>query len=169
MTASCHARRCMADMKSPLDRCQLGLTKGLSASPCLVDLVQYILNKAEASNYVSLLATDYGRSFDKVDITVALQHLHQVNARLGLLPWIADFLSDRGHCIRLGPSTLDWPATTCEVGQKTKTVPVLFLAVVSEVATETDCCWKHINDTPVGVTCNPRTSTPATGLQNFTD
>ena len=133
MSASCHARY-LADMDSSLDRCQFGNRKGHSTSHYLVDLVQYILNQAEAGNYVNLLAIDYSKALDKVDITIALQHLHQMDVGQELLPWIADFLSNCEQCVKLGPSTSDWLATTCGVPQGTKVGPVVSLAMVNEVA-----------------------------------
>ena len=97
----------MADMDSSLDPCQFSNRKGRSASHYLVDLVQYILNEAEAGNYVNLLAVNYSKAFNRVDITIALQHLHRMNVCPELLPRIADFLSNREQCVRLGPNTSD--------------------------------------------------------------
>ena len=124
------SRWILADMDSSLDRCQFGNRKGRSTSHYLVDLVQYILSEAEAGNYVSLLAIDYSKALDKVDVTIVLQHLHQMNVRPELLPWIADFLSNCEQCVKLDPSTSDWLATTCRVPQGTKVGPVAFLAMV---------------------------------------
>ena len=69
-----------------------------------------ILNKAEAGNYVNLLAVDYSKAFDRFDVTIALQHLHRMNVGPELLPWIADFLSNREQCVNLAPvPQTGWP------------------------------------------------------------
>ena len=59
-------------------------------------MLQYILNEAEHGHCVSLLAIDYSKAFDKVDITVAMHKLLKMNVRRELLPWVADFYHQQG-------------------------------------------------------------------------
>ena len=84
-------------------------------------------------------------------------------------PWIADFLSNREQCVKLGPNTSEWLATTCGLAHGTKLGPVVFLAMVNEAATETDRRWKYVDDITVAESCNSRSTTPTTGLQDTMD
>ena len=86
-------------------------------------MVQFILTEAERGRYTNLLAIDYSKAFDKVDINVALRKLLDLHVRPELLPWLSDFLSNRQQCVRLGQTTSDWTGTTCGVPQGTKGGP----------------------------------------------
>jgi len=59
-------------MDSTLDCAQYGNRRGRSSTHYLVDLVQFILNEAELGRYVNLLAIDFSKAFDKVDVTIAI-------------------------------------------------------------------------------------------------
>ena len=154
------SRWMMDDMLPSLDPYQFGNRKGRSTSHYLVELVQYVLNEAEAGRYVNLLTIDYSKAFDKADITVALRHLLNMNVRRELIPWISNFLSSRQQCVKLASHTSEWSSTTCGVPQGTKLGPVVFLAMVNLVATESGCRWKYVDDITVGESCNPMAFTP---------
>ena len=95
-------------MDSTLDCTQYGNRRGRSSTHYLVDLVQFILNEAELGRYVNLLAIDFSKAFDKVDVTIAIQRLLDMHLCPALLPWIADFLTDRKQCVRLLSHTSHW-------------------------------------------------------------
>ena len=103
-----------------------------------MDLVQFILNEAELDRYLNLLAIDFSKPVNKVDITTAMQRLLDMNVCPALLPWICHFLIDREQCVRLSSYTSDWSRTTCGVPLKgSKVGPIIvFLAMVNDVAAE---------------------------------
>ena len=158
----------LEDMDCLLDSKQYGNRKGLSTSHYLVDMVQYILNEAERGHSVNLLAIDYSKAFDKVDITVAMHKLLHMHVRCELLPWVADFLTDREQCVRLSGQTSTWSETTCGVPQGTKLGPTVFLAMVNDVASENQTRWKYVDDITVAEAYNPRISA-GTGTQQAMD
>eukprot|EP00918_Siedleckia_nematoides_P068959 GHVU01150340.1.p2 GENE.GHVU01150340.1~~GHVU01150340.1.p2 ORF type:complete len:195 (-),score=13.98 GHVU01150340.1:788-1372(-) len=109
-------------------------------------MVQYILNEAELGHSVNLLAIDYSKAFDKVDITVAMKKLLNMHVRPELLPSITDFLSNREQCVRLSGHVSSMSNTTCGVPQGTKIGPTVFLAMVNDVASEMVNRWKYVDD-----------------------
>ena len=123
----------MEDMNPNLDQKQFGNRKHRFTSHYLVQLVQYAYHALEDGQSADLLAIDYSKAFDRVDINVALKKLIQMNVRPQLLPWIGNFLSGRRHCVRANGTTSTWFETTCGVPQGTKLGPVVFLAMVNDV------------------------------------
>ena len=158
----------LQNMGPTLDCAQYGNRRGRSTIHYLVDLVQFVLREAERGRYVNLLAIDFSKAFDKVDETVAVQKLLDMNVRRELLPWIADFLSNRQQCVRLSSHITGRTFTTCGVRQGTKVGPVVFLAMVNQVAVDKPQRWKYVDDITVGESCAPRTP-PTSGLQQAMD
>ena len=140
----------MEDMEQSLDPSQFGNRNGRSTSHYLVNLVQFVLGEAEQGRHTNLLTIDYSKAFDKVDTNIAIQKLLQMHVRPELLPWISDFLSNRQLCVRLGKTTSQWSAITCGVPQGTKVGPVVFLAMVNDVASAAPFKWKYVDDITVG-------------------
>jgi len=130
------AKWMMEDMTPKLDPRQYGNRKGCSATHYLVQLVQYAHQAVEDGYNADLLAIDYSKAFDRVDITVAMQKLLKMGVRRELLPWIGSFLSNRQQCVRANGAMSDWMTITCGVPQGTKVGPVVFLAMVNDVADE---------------------------------
>jgi len=140
----------MQDMGEQLDSAQFSNRKGRSPTHYLVNVVQFILAEAERGRHTNLLAIDYSKAFDKVDINVALRKLLDLHVRPELLPWLSDFLSNRQQCVRLDQTTSDWIGTTCGVPQGTKVGPVVFLAMLNDVASDFPSRWKYVDDITIG-------------------
>ena len=98
----------LQDMDSTLDCAQCGNRKGRSNTHYLVELVRFMLKEAEVGRFVKLLAIDFSKVFDKVDVTLIMQRLLDMDVRPELLPWIADFLTDRKQCVRHGRQMEIW-------------------------------------------------------------
>ena len=58
-----------------LDPVRYGNHKGRSATRYFADLRLFVLCDVELGRYVNLLMVDYGKAFDKVDITLAMEKL----------------------------------------------------------------------------------------------
>ena len=121
----------LQDMGPTLDCAQYGNRRGRSTTHYLVDLVKFVLREAKRGCYVNLLAINFSKTFDKVEVTVALQKLSDMTVRRELLPWIADFLSNRQQCLRLLSHITGRTSTTCGVPQGTKVGSIVFLAMVT--------------------------------------
>ena len=124
----------MGDMESSLENSQFGNRKGRSTNQYFVQLVQYAHQALQDGQNADFLAIDYSKAFDRVDITVAINKLLNMNVRRLILPWIGSFLSDRKQRVIVNRARSDWYDVTCGVHQGTKVGPVLVLAMVNTVA-----------------------------------
>lgn len=156
----------MEDMAPQLDPWQFGNRKGRSTNHYLVNLVQHAFQALEDGYCEDLLAIDYSKAFDRVDITIALNKLLQMNVRRELLPWVGDFLSGRKQQVRTNGATSDWRTVTCGVPQGTKLGPVVFLAMVNEVAVTHNNRWKFVDDITLATRTKASTQTD-TSLQHL--
>ena len=136
-------------MESSLDHSQFGNRKGRSTNHYLVQLVQYAHQALQDGRSADFLAIDYSKAFDRVDITVALNKLLNMNVRKEILPWIGSFLSGRKQRVKVNGATSDWYDVTCGVPQGTKVGPVVFLAMVNNVAEFQPNRWKFVDDITV--------------------
>ena len=116
----------------------------------LINMVQFILIEAERGRHTNLLAIDYSKAFDKVDINVALRKLLDLHVRPELRRWLSDVLSNRQQCVRLGQTTADWTGNTCGVPQGTNVGRVVFLAMVNYVSHGFPFRWKYVDDITIG-------------------
>ena len=105
------------DMPDSQDPAQCGNRKGRSATHFVAQLIHFLLNEAVAGRSVNfLVVVDYPKAFDRMDITVFMKHLVHLNVRAELVPWIADFLTNRQHYVKLTTGQLsDWKPKTCGV------------------------------------------------------
>ncbi len=145
----------MEDMAPNLDHRQFGNRKGRSTNHYLVQLVQYAYQALEDGHTADLLTIDYSKAFDRVDATVALRRLLQMDVRRQLLPWVGNFLSGRRHCVKANGAISDWVMVTCGVPQGTKLGPVIFLAMVDDVAQWHVDRWKFVDDITVAACSKP--------------
>ena len=76
----------MGDMESSLDHSQFGNRKGRSTNHYLVQLVQYPHQALQDGQSADFLAIDYSKAFDRVDKTVALNKLLNMNVRREISP-----------------------------------------------------------------------------------
>ena len=139
----------MSDIESSLDHSQFGNRKGRSTNHYLVQLAQYAHQALQDGQSADFLAIDYSKAFDRVDITVALNKLLDMNVRRKILPWIGSFLSGRKQRVRVNGATSDWYDVTCGVAQGSKVGPVVFLAMVNTVAELQPNRWKCVDDITV--------------------
>ena len=145
----------MADMESSLDHSQFGNRKGRSTNHYLVQLVQYAHQALQDGQSADFLAIDYNKAFDRVDITVALNKLLNMNVRKEILPWIGSFLSGRKQRVKVNVATSDWYDVTCGVPQGTKVGPVVFVAMVNNIAEFQPNRWKFVDDITVASRSKP--------------
>ena len=149
----------MEDMTPQLDPRQYGNRKGRSTTHYLVQLVQFAFQALEDNHCTDLLAIDYSKAFDRVDVTVALHKLLHMGVRRELLPWIGDFLSNRKQQVKMNGVSSDWRDVTCGVPQGTKIGPIVFLAMVNDVAQGHNDRWKFVDDITVAARSKPTVST----------
>ena len=116
-----------------------------------MQLVQFLHQSLEDGCSTRLLAVDYSKAFDRVDNTIALHRRINLGVRRELLPWICNFLSNRRQCVRVNGALSEWQPVSCGVPQGTELDPVVFLAMVNDVALDTSDRWKFVDNISLAV------------------
>ena len=78
----------MDDTEESIDPKQFANRNGRSTTHYLVNRVQFVLNETESGKYTNVLAIDYNKAFDQVDINIAPPpKLIEMHVRSGNLRW----------------------------------------------------------------------------------
>lgn len=140
------AKWMMADMSQQLDHRQFGNRKGRSTTHYLIQLIQHVHQALQDGRSTQLLTVDYSKAFDRIDINVAINKLIRMGVRRELLPWVGSFLTNRRQRVRVNGALSGWRTVTCGVPQGTKVGPVVFLAMINDVAADHPHRWKFVDD-----------------------
>ena len=90
-----------------------------------------------------------------------------LDVRAGLVPCIADFITNRQHSVKLtSGQDSDWEPTMCGVPEGTRIWSMLFLTMVNGIATETPHHWMHADDITVAVSSDIGALGKTPGLQH---
>ena len=96
----------------------------------------------------TVLLTDFSKAFDRVDHTVAIKKLIDLEVDHSMIAWIADFLSDRKQRVKYKDAFSTWSAI--QAGEGSNIGPVVFLAMINDfmVSQEDDNIlqFKYVDD-----------------------
>ena len=138
------------------------MIRGSSTAHCLIDFLDFIYKELEKRK-TSVTATfiDFQKAFDLVDHTTVLRKAITMGVRVGLVPWLADFLTNRRQAVRFQGSVSDFLPITCGVPQGTKIGPLLFLILINDALLDTPQRMKYVDDCTIAssvCTTNPNYS-----------
>ncbi|KAI8506861.1 hypothetical protein Bbelb_153000 [Branchiostoma belcheri] len=130
------------------DNRQFGSLKGRSTVHALVSLVDSLFQGTDKpSTICTLVATDFTKAFDRVHHHTFITKLLNMGLRPELVPWLANFISDRKQRVRYRGSFSEWEYLSCGVAQGTLLGPVLFLVLIDDAASDTVTpVWKYVDD-----------------------
>ena len=141
----------LEDISGNIDPLQYGNLKGSSTSHYLIMLLDIILKGLEKPKHIAqLVLIDFKKAFDYVDHTVAIRELFLLGCRPSLLPFVISFLSGRRHRVCYNGILSDWQDISCGVPQGTKLGPIIFLAIVNNVARNCNIRAKFVDDLTLG-------------------
>ncbi len=144
-------------IKDKFDRNQFGTLKGSCTTFALIEILNLISGKTDKlGEYARMLLLDYSKAFDRIDHRLLLEKLHIFGLPEFIINWIADFLTARTQCVKIGDIKSEWLGTKAGVPQGTKLGPVLFILMINDL----DTCaktYKYVDDTTL-ISCGTKSA-----------
>ena len=159
----------LQDITPKLDPCQFGNRKFLSTNHYLINMLHLLYEHGDKPKSTStVIVTDFTKAFDRIDHTLAITKLIDLDVRSSIIPWIADFLTARQQCVRYHSTCSDWSTLHAGVPQGTKLGPIIFLAMINDVKPDGNniSTFKYVDDMSI-VEC--RNSSQPSNIQNSID
>ena len=129
------------DIKDMIDPKQFGCLKGTSTNLC--PFHNWLSSLDSPGQYVRICYLDFSKAFDRINLNILVQILIAIGARLSLIKWISNSLSDRTQRVKIGDSFSYWTHTHAGVPQGTKLGPILFLIMVNNLASSSPLNLDH--------------------------
>ena len=143
------------DIMPNIDRRQFGNIRSSSTTHCLVSFLDNIY-KALEQRKTAVVTTfiDFSKAFDLVDHNIVIRKASSLGLRACLVPWLADFLTDRRQAVRMKGEISNFLPLTCGVPQGTKMGPLCFLAMINDALLDTEERWKYVDDSTISSQIN---------------
>jgi len=139
------------DLAPSVDTRQFGNMRSSSTTHCLVSFLDFVhahLDKRKSS--VTSIFIDFKKAFDLVDhTTVISKAAASTGIRECLIPWLADFLSNRQQAVRVQGQVSSLLPLTCGVPQGTRMGPLCFLVMINDALLDTEHRWKYVDDSTI--------------------
>ena len=125
---------------------QYGFCKGRSTVTQLLATINDWMVSLDSKTPVDAVYLDFSKAFDSVPHKRLLYKLHNYGIRGKLLEWIEDFLTDRTQYVSVNNKNSNLIKVTSGVPQGSVLGPALFIYLINDLPTQTDCKLKIFAD-----------------------
>ena len=153
-------------MRPQLDPRQFGSIPGTCTTDALVEMVhQWYQETDYTGKCVRILLIDYSKAFDLINHDILIAKLTSMGIPAHLVRWMAAFLVDRQHRVRIDDTLSELGFPNGGVPQGTLSGPKDFLAHINDLTTPC-AIYKYVDDSTIFEVCN---STSISRIQESAD
>ena len=132
---------------------QYGNIPGSSTVFALIDLINNWTFETDAkNNAVRVLLIDYKKAFDRINHSLLLTKLKNLEVDSVPVDWIRAFLCMRQQRVKISQVSSDWRNVHGGVPQGTKTGPLLFVIMITDLCSHLPLV-KYVDDTTMYEVC----------------
>ena len=120
-------------IKEKIDSNQFGVIKGGSTTNAMISLIHKLLEASDNGLISRILLVDFSKAFDRIDHTVLIRKLLDMEVPVWLCKWIAGFLTDRKQRVKYKGKYSEWKKIPSGIPQGTKFGPIAFVVMVNSL------------------------------------
>ena len=137
-----------------IDPKQFGCMKGTGTTDALIELMhKWFQATDKPETFIRILLLDYTKGFDLINHNILLEKLLNMDIPVHIVRWVAAFLLNRSHRVKVGPHMSDEGSPNGGVPQGTLSGPKSFLVQMNDLQTPCDIV-KYVDDSTIYEICN---------------
>ena len=142
-------------MSPQLDKKQFGSIQSTCTTDMLVEIIHEWYKASDVQGTcIRILLLDYSKAFDLINHELLIEKLIAMDIPVHVVRWMAAFLLDRQHCVRISNCFSGPGSPNGGVPQGTLSGPKDFLAHINDLRTPCPL-YKYVDDSTIFEVCPP--------------